>query len=916
MKKELFIFLFVSCFLTFLNSQSAPVAEPVYGGYIQDYDAIETSITTTRVFISTLSANSMFYADIDHSTPSSPSFGSFQTVPDLDADDGYGTGIRCFAADEGSGYVFAGVSSGELLGTDTTSGSIYTVTSNMIEDVEIKDSYIFWIEYAGSNVELYFGTISSAGVVSITGSTTITTSGYSGSERPEIMINPANDLIYIFEDGTPPTIYKASDTYNTISTSTTFSTLTVSDLNVTGKDYFAAGISPTGRIFVGGNVQLPTQDSYVGYSDDDGTNWTTFSLSVETGWGNRFTFADTSPNYHVFFGRAVSSSNGVSGSWSNMSSTGTPVMDSPHCADPVNSDFVYLRTDWGLGYYDCDAASASEWNDGITAVQVDDFGMDSTKEYAWVASKSGVWYVEDYTTSPSWISQPLWPGDDSTPYRSIATTSTADPVYAGSQSAVWKYDSSYGALTSSNFVQALNINSLGLTPGVYASCIAIDEYSSTERIYVGIYDFEDHDETTEDRGNLYQVDYNGSLWSNTAITGGDIPAYGIDPNDVVVVQESGNTVLYVGVDYHDYLSYDIANGVYRCEDSGGSWTNTFDFIEDGTGIHINASIEDLYVTDSDIIYACGTDENGTAVRCYYKAVGDTYWTVVSNTGLPAPAVGKAIAYDEVNQDLYIAVNSSIYVRYYGDTFWTPFYDYPDGTSIEFIYYDDLLVGTDYGLFGHEAEDGPLPVMLSSFSAIFSEELVTLYWTTEHEENNSGWNIYRGLSENAMQNNAVIKINSDFIAGAGNTDQITEYEFIDPHSVTEGEKYWYWLEDIAYDGTNTIHSPTSIEVPFGEAPQIPENYGLYQNFPNPFNPNTTIKFTLDHDSFARLVIYNVKGEKVITLFEEETKGDVANSVEWTGKDHNGDNVSSGIYFYQLQTAKEKITKRMILLKQCE
>ncbi len=77
-------------------------------------------------------------------------------------------------------------------------------------------------------------------------------------------------------------------------------------------------------------------------------NWTTLTTGVDTGWGNRVTIADTSPNYHVYFGRGESTNNGISGSWAGMSSSGTPVMDSPHCVDPLDPEIVYLRTDWGL----------------------------------------------------------------------------------------------------------------------------------------------------------------------------------------------------------------------------------------------------------------------------------------------------------------------------------------------------------------------------------------------------------------------------------------------------------------------------------------------------------------------------------------------------------------------------------------
>ena len=89
--------------------------------------------------------------------------------------------------------------------------------------------------------------------------------------------------------------------------------------------------------------------------------------------------------------------------------------------------------------------------------------------------------------------------------------------------------------------------------------------------------------------------------------------------------------------------------------------------------------------------------------------------------------------------------------------------------------------------------------------------------------------------------------------------------------------------------------------------------LGQNYPNPFNPETTISFSLAQTSdFVNLSIYNVKGQKVKTLINEEMqKG--KHSIIWSGLDSNNKRVSSGIYFYKLKTNKKESVKRMLLLK---
>jgi hypothetical protein len=89
--------------------------------------------------------------------------------------------------------------------------------------------------------------------------------------------------------------------------------------------------------------------------------------------------------------------------------------------------------------------------------------------------------------------------------------------------------------------------------------------------------------------------------------------------------------------------------------------------------------------------------------------------------------------------------------------------------------------------------------------------------------------------------------------------------------------------------------------------------LYQNYPNPFNPTTTISFTITESTEnTKLVIYNIKGQKVKALLNEKLDAGT-HQVIWDGTDSNGDRVGSGIYFYKISTGKYSETKKMILLK---
>ncbi len=89
--------------------------------------------------------------------------------------------------------------------------------------------------------------------------------------------------------------------------------------------------------------------------------------------------------------------------------------------------------------------------------------------------------------------------------------------------------------------------------------------------------------------------------------------------------------------------------------------------------------------------------------------------------------------------------------------------------------------------------------------------------------------------------------------------------------------------------------------------------IISNYPNPFNPSTQISFQLGYDSYCDLTIYNVKGQQVKQLFKGNVTANELKNIIWQGTDNNSKRVSSGLYFYKLQTEKESILKKMILSK---
>ncbi len=94
--------------------------------------------------------------------------------------------------------------------------------------------------------------------------------------------------------------------------------------------------------------------------------------------------------------------------------------------------------------------------------------------------------------------------------------------------------------------------------------------------------------------------------------------------------------------------------------------------------------------------------------------------------------------------------------------------------------------------------------------------------------------------------------------------------------------------------------------------IPNDFQLFQNYPNPFNPSTRIHYSLGQVSQVELSIFNMLGQKVITLVDAvQNVGDY--TLFWDATDLNNHSVPSGIYCYQLKTENEISQKKMLLIR---
>lgn len=106
--------------------------------------------------------------------------------------------------------------------------------------------------------------------------------------------------------------------------------------------------------------------------------------------------------------------------------------------------------------------------------------------------------------------------------------------------------------------------------------------------------------------------------------------------------------------------------------------------------------------------------------------------------------------------------------------------------------------------------------------------------------------------------------------------------------------------------------SSEELSAEQEPTIPSAFKLEQNFPNPFNAETSIRFNLPNEQHVTLEIFNIAGKKVATLVDEH-RGPGSHTIVWEGFDNRQKLVGSGIYFYRLSSEKGSVTRKMVLLK---
>jgi hypothetical protein len=157
----------------------------------------------------------------------------------------------------------------------------------------------------------------------------------------------------------------------------------------------------------------------------------------------------------------------------------------------------------------------------------------------------------------------------------------------------------------------------------------------------------------------------------------------------------------------------------------------------------------------------------------------------------------------------------------------------------------------------------------------------------------------------------LSLDAEDLIQTGAADLI-EVPMIAKKDITVGDKHQLRLAD-AMLSTSAAASINIEGVDRIDSPDLPLSFELEQNYPNPFNPTTTIPFALTQAAHVNLTVFNVLGQEVKQLINEEMEANSRHEIVWDATDNMGQRVSTGIYLYRLRIGDETKSRKMLLLK---
>jgi len=700
--RNCYIFALLLFFSNFINAQTltAPVPQEVYGGTIGDIETWAFDPDSVYVIISTESANSIFYAK--GSRTASINNLDWTALPSADIDDGYGDLIDNIEIHESSFTIFF------LHESKLYSTLLATPTANLVDSLVqsflIVGDTMFLVKnnsMAGGMDTLEFGLISPSGIYSSTNGMTLL-KDY--NDPPQMIINPFNDYLYIFDRGASPHMYVFLDPYYAMNNSTPINSVLVPAPTITNVEWQTYGFAEDGTWYVAGQPPLNDPnivDRHIAWTTTNGMIWDYDLMDIPGPAGgvvgSNMIIDDLVSGRNIFIGNAVLTDTSMMSSWNNPGNVYIGNLnranDGVTKTDPIINDLKYHPTNIGMGYSTSNGDSIFGWNNGLEAVQVNDLDMNAGFTIGWVASKSGIRNVTDYNTpSESW-SDTHFPNGDGSPYYSVAMDPNDDSVIFVGNQRVYRTTNSGTSTTPGSDgwhqvftpeIAPFNFNSINS----YCTSIAVsaDNSSVIAAGFTG---------TFGDKGGLFYSLDGGSTWDQllliTTVNGQDVNVL-----DVAFTYENLNVVLYIGLESDPMTSG--AYGLFRAELIAGVWSLS----RDGSYGATDGIVDITTNANRDTLIFLNTDPGIWPINnVQVKDVSSGTWTS-SVIGPYAGGYGTAITMGDGY--VFLAIDEQIHTIPIDFSMpWNLAYTYPAGTKVNVLFYDELLVGTGTGLYAHDLD---------------------------------------------------------------------------------------------------------------------------------------------------------------------------------------------------------------------
>jgi len=364
------------------------------------------------------------------------------------------------------------------------------------------------------------------------------------------------------------------------------------------------------------------------------------------------------------------------------------------------------------------------------------------------------------------------------------------------------------------------------------------------------------------------------------------------------------------------------DSVFFSDDGGEQW-QSYGEVNDSFYINISSMVA---LDNNDIILSAWAMQGG---GIYKSTDGSLSW-MPKNTGMSAKGVDKII---KSSDSIYAGATDGVYLSIDDAESWIKLNVEPDsfyvwdiaksGNGKLFaIDFEDALRSTDNGVTwdtinnGIEASQFISLVISDEKYLLLGAESIGIYKSTDWGAN---WVLKKLVSVRTMTTNSsgYIMAGVDFEGLLLSTDDGESWQQMNSGlpSPTWINSVYFDREGYAYCSVHNfgIYKSTSPVTSVDEVMDIqPKEFKLFQNYPNPFNPSTKIKFTIPivktgHSSSVQLVVYDVLGNKIATLInEEKTAGTY--EVKFSGSA-----LTSGIYFYRLQVNDYFAVKKMLMIK---